>query len=362
MRRKLTIGSALALFVSAAVFGCTGETGSVAAPTTAGTKSGSGRESPSSTSGGSGSGSGSAGTGSSGSGASSSVPVEGSSGVVSTSGLPVGSGSTSPSSGTTPSLTGSSGAPATESGSSAGAGLPCAVEDLLANRCQSCHGVVPVEPTPNSLVTVADLAGASLVDPTKTNAQESILRMENTTFPMPTPPAAPATLAEIDALQAWITAGYPPSAGCGPDAGPSGADDDASSGPSYTGPLICSSGGTYSGGNGGSMRPGDPCSTCHNFTIAGTLYETEHEMESCNGVSVSGANVVITGSDGTVTTLPVGPGGNFYTSASIVGPFNAKIVYQGRERNMLSPQAFGSCNYCHTPTGANSAPGRIMLP
>jgi hypothetical protein len=206
------------------------------------------------------------------------------------------------------------------------------------------------------------LTSPSLVDQALTNAQESVLRMQNTMFPMPTPPAAPATEDEIAALQAWIDAKYPPGGGCAPDAGTADTDPDASVGPTYDGPLICSSGGAGTSGSGPAMRPGDPCSTCHAFAIAGTVYKTEHESEGCAGASVTGANVVITDATGAVTTLAVGAAGNFYSTANIVGPFQAKILYQGRERDMLSPQAYGSCNFCHTPDGANTAPGRIMLP
>jgi hypothetical protein len=240
--------------------------------------------------------------------------------------------------------------------------MPCAVQQLLENRCQSCHGVVPIEPAPNSLVTVADLTSPSLVDQALTNAQESVSRMQNTVFPMPTPPAAPATQDEIAALQAWIAAKYPLGGGCAPDAGTGDTDTDASVGPSYSGPLICSSGAAGAGGNGPAMLPGDACSTCHGFSIAGTAYKTEHESEGCAGASVTGATVVITDATGAVTTLPIGTDGNFYTTDGVTGPFRAKILYQGRERDMLTPQGFGSCNTCHTPNGANSAPGRIMLP
>ncbi len=281
-------------------------------------------------------------------------------------GSPVGSGSTfvssgssggAPTSGTIAQPSGSSG-----SGSTSGAGFPCLVQQLLVNRCQSCHGVVPIEPAPNSLVTVADLTSPSLVNQAWTNAQESVSRMQNTVFPMPTPPAAPATQDEIAALQAWIAAKYPLGGGCAPDAGTGDTDPDASTGPTYNGPLICSSGKAGTGGNGPAMRPGDACSTCHGFSIAGTAYKTEHESEGCAGANVTGATVVITDATGFVETIPVGTDGNFYTTDGITGPFRAKILYQGRERDMLSPQAFGSCNFCHTSNGANTAPGRIMLP
>ena len=66
---------------------------------------------------------------------------------------------------------------------------------------------------------------------------------------------------------------------------------------------------------------------------------------------------------GAVTTLPVNNVGNFYsTNNFITGPFQAKVVYQGRERDMVEPQGAGSCNPCHTKDGYYNAPGRIMLP
>jgi hypothetical protein len=223
--------------------------------------------------------------------------------------------------------------------------------------------VIPAIPTPQSLVTFADLTAISLVDQTKTNAQESLVRIENTVAPMPPLPYAPATAADIAALQKWISAGYPKQDCTTLDGGAFDESSDASLGVApYTGPLICSTGQTYNSGNGPGMRPGEPCSNCHNFTIAGTVYKTEHESSLCNGSDVAGANVVVTDITGAVTTIPVTSEGNFYTTNAIAGPFQAKVVYQGREQVMLEPQATGSCNLCHTPVGANSAPGRIMLP
>jgi hypothetical protein len=43
-------------------------------------------------------------------------------------------------------------------------------------------------------------------------------------------------------------------------------------------------------------------------------------------------------------------------------PFRAKVVADGRERVMLMPQTNGDCNACHTESGKNGAPGRIVLP
>ena len=43
-------------------------------------------------------------------------------------------------------------------------------------------------------------------------------------------------------------------------------------------------------------------------------------------------------------------------------PFRAKVVFAGKERSMGTAQSTGDCNSCHTATGANGAPGRIVLP
>jgi hypothetical protein len=215
---------------------------------------------------------------------------------------------------------------------------------------------------PMSLETVADWTRVSLADPEATYAQESVLRMQNTIVPMPPAPAAPATTAEIAALENWIAAGYT-GIKCTADAGALETASDASvDGSAYSGPLVCSSGQTYSGGNGSMMEPGAACNFCHGFQIAGTVYKTEHEKLGCDGVNVGGANVVVTDSNGSVNSVPVNNVGNFYLAVPVVAPFQAKIVYQGRERAMMAPQAAGDCNLCHTDDGANSAPGRIMLP
>jgi mono/diheme cytochrome c family protein len=235
------------------------------------------------------------------------------------------------------------------------------VEALLINQCQSCHGVDPVLPAPNSLVTKSDLTSLSLPEPTKTNAEESLARIQNTLYPMPPAPAPPPSDDAIAALKSWIAAGYPDQT-CAelPDAGD--VADATLGGSGYDGPFTCSTGKTYTGGNDPLMRPGDPCQYCHTFPAAGTVYKTEHEDESCEGANVSNANIVITDANGMVLTLPVNSAGNFYTGTTIAGPFHAKLVYAGGERDMLEAQSSGNCNLCHTPAGDNGAPGRIMLP
>ena len=126
-------------------------------------------------------------------------------------------------------------------------GLPCDVHALLVSKCQSCHGASPNNGAPMSLVTAADLMHPSIADPGETFAQIAVLRMQNDATPMPPPPNARATSAEIAAMQNWIAAGYP--IGCNgnqmPDAGNMNMPDSGGTGPTYaddfeaySGPIV----------------------------------------------------------------------------------------------------------------------------
>jgi hypothetical protein len=142
--------------------------------------------------------------------------------------------------------------------------------------------------------------------------------------------------------------------------GDAGAGD---SGTNYNTPAKCSSGKTWTGGNGSQMRPGENCLACHNnFSIAGTVFPTAHEPNDCDGANVSGMSVVITDANNKVTTLAVNAQGNFYSTTSIATPFHAKVVSGTKERDMVASQTTGACDSSHTETGTNSAPGRIMAP
>ncbi len=249
----------------------------------------------------------------------------------------------------------------------AGGVLPCDVQTLLATSCDSCHGSTPAGGAPRSLVTYANLTMADPANPSMTEAQTALARMQSTASPMPPSPASPATSAQITALQNWINAGYPSGPGCSGDAGTIGPD------PLNASPT-CTSNTTWTRGNSGSssMNPGQACISCHNssggeaprYVIAGTLYPTGHEPNNCNGTNGStGARVIVTGNNGTSVTLTPNSAGNFYSSTTLPGPYKAKVVDStGKERAMVSTAPNGDCNSCHTQTGANSAPGRITLP
>lgn len=128
--------------------------------------------------------------------------------------------------------------------------------------------------------------------------------------------------------------------------------------------AVCTSKKMWTGGNGSTMRPGNDCTACHGFTIAGTLYPTQHEPNNCDGTAANGVKVVVTGADGKVTTLtPDATSGNFYSSTAIKAPFSAKVTNSaGGSRAMTDTQTKGNCNSCHTQDGASGAPGRIMTP
>jgi cytochrome c553 len=272
---------------------------------------------------------------------------------------------------------GSSGAGGSSQPGSGGAGgagdagvpngtLPCTVQTLLVSRCDSCHGATLASGAPRSLVTYADLTKPDPANTAMTEAQVALARMQSTTSPMPPSPASAATAAEIATLQNWIGGGYP-SGSCGGDAGPPPNDP-------LNAPPTCTSKVTYGGGTdgGGSMYPGRACISCHGssggeaprFVIAGTLYPTGHEPDSCNGVNGNnGAKVVVTGNNGTTITLTPNSAGNFYSSSALPPPYAVKVVNAaGVERVMSSTASTGDCNSCHTQTGTNSAPGRITMP
>lgn len=127
---------------------------------------------------------------------------------------------------------------------------------------------------------------------------------------------------------------------------------------------------------GPEMMPGHACTSCHVqenaasgegdapiFAFAGTLYPSGHEPDDCVGASAEGAEVIVTGADGKSFSALANGVGNFALEADgLILPVTAKVVFQGRERRMETPQPAGDCNLCHTAAGANLAPGRIVLP
>jgi hypothetical protein len=144
------------------------------------------------------------------------------------------------------------------------------------------------------------------------------------------------------------------------------------SGGSYNTPSQCSSGKTvapFAGGNASSaMDPGEACLACHQkqggprFAVGGTVYKTAHEPNDCVGAA-GALQVIVTDANGQVVTMQVNSAGNFHSATvTLAPPFTAKVTDGTNTRAMAGAVTAGDCNSCHTETGANGAPGRIMAP
>jgi hypothetical protein len=134
----------------------------------------------------------------------------------------------------------------------------------------------------------------------------------------------------------------------------------------------CMSGLAWTGGDEESprMHPGRDCIGCHaiedegpTFFAAGTVYPDWREPDECYGVE--GITVELRGADGAVVTTVTNESGNFFFESpevSLALPYTARLLHEGRERAMGTPQSSGACATCHTAAGAGNAPGRIVAP
>ncbi|HEV8550534.1 MAG TPA: hypothetical protein VGQ57_15925 [Polyangiaceae bacterium] len=278
-------------------------------------------------------------------------------------------------------LQGGSGGNLAQGGTGAdGTGPLCDVLAVLQRECVSCHANPPLKGVPMPLVTYEDLVRADRTTPTITVAEASIARMKDPDGPMPPAPATPASATDIAALQAWLDAGKP--SVCDPAAGGAGAAGAAGSTGTvdnpYDTPVTCTSDQHWTRGNeeSANMHPGAACIDCHTsggeeegprFTFAGTVFPTAHEPTDCNGLNggADSAEVVVVDANGTTFTMKVNSVGNFSyeaRGAAVVMPYHAKVVVGGQERVMAEAQKSGDCNSCHTESGTQDAPGRIMAP
>lgn len=145
------------------------------------------------------------------------------------------------------------------------------------------------------------------------------------------------------------------------------------------GPLVaevsseqCNAGLRWVGGDEEStrMHPGGDCIGCHasrgegpRYLVAGTVFEMLDEPDDCFGLE--GVTVEITDAEGRTWSLPTNDAGNFFLAAQdgpVAMPYRAALVAEGVRAEMATPQSTGSCATCHTATGAQGAPGRIIAP
>lgn len=250
-------------------------------------------------------------------------------------------------------------------------GLPCDLAVLLQTSCGECHGTKRAKDAPLQIASYADLVAPSAADPNKTIAQLSLSRMKSTKRPMP--PDGKLGTDEISILEKWIDDGMPKGA-CGetkPDAGKTTTKKDAGTHEEPPPPpvSVCTSA-NMDAGQHDQMHPGKACVTCHtdqggpSFTVAGTLFPTVREPDECHGTDgdATGAKIIIIDTSKTPRILSVNAAGNFKSLAALTGAYRAIVVRGNSIREMKSTQTDGDCNNCHTETGSNGAPGRIMEP
>jgi len=143
----------------------------------------------------------------------------------------------------------------------------------------------------------------------------------------------------------------------------------ACGGPSTADDPSCASGERWTGGNHGSslMHPGRDCIECHDrgegpsYELVGTVYEGLAERNDCLGVP--DVVVELKGADGATQRVTSNDAGNFALhEVTVEAPYTVRLLYEGRERAMTTAQTSFGCAECHTATGANDAPGRILAP
>lgn len=255
--------------------------------------------------------------------------------------------------------------------------FPCDVAALL-QTCQGCHSSPPRGGAPFPLMTRADLAGNAVAFPGSTLADRALVRVKQTSNPMPPAGLPRPTDPQIAAFEAWIQAGMPAGmcagnpGGDGPDAGVPEPD------------IVCSSGMYWPTGSDSDddddddgspdMNPGRACRACHldeeeerAYFFMGTAYPTLHEEDRCVSIVPSGTRVEIIDANGQVAiTMNVRDSGNFFNpsrTANVALPFTARVVTAtGAVSQMNTPQMTGDCNGCHTELGNNGAPGRVLIP
>lgn len=277
--------------------------------------------------------------------------------------------------------------PAADGGAGASS-LPCDVQAVLANNCQSCHSDPPVGSAPMALMTWTDLMTGSSAK-NKNQAQLSLERMRATTMAMP--PGGGMAAADIQTFEDWVNGGM--------NKGSCASETDPAPDPYATDPICTSHKTSVINNAGPAMGPGENCmdSQCHGdltwnkaFAFAGTIYPTAHEPDDCVGSKGTGAlSVAVTDKNGKRATAKVipasgaafGSAGNFYfflydhngNKVLEPGPM-ANVVVTGANgtRAMSETAPSGSCNECHTQKGnlpdsykpgfKSTAPGRIMAP
>ncbi|MBI5186572.1 MAG: hypothetical protein HZA01_12725 [Nitrospinae bacterium] len=98
-----------------------------------------------------------------------------------------------------------------------------------------------------------------------------------------------------------------------------------------------------SNGDDGTHNPGRDCSSCHHFTLSGTVYSNPS-----GGAPAQGAIVSARTSQG-IITMETDRLGNFYTKQNFYGPYAITITQGSRTAAMATQPSYGGCNStgCH---------------
>jgi hypothetical protein len=91
--------------------------------------------------------------------------------------------------------------------------IPCDAFKALQNSCHRCHGEVPANGAPMSLVKTADFQVLTVQTPKIPKYQQARERIDGTKNPRMPPPGSPITDADKQTLIDWLGKGAPAAEG-----------------------------------------------------------------------------------------------------------------------------------------------------
>jgi hypothetical protein len=248
-------------------------------------------------------------------------------------------------------------------GTGLGTGLPCDVQAVIENRCIRCHDGSGAPP---ALLDYGQLVAMSTKDPRKTRVVVAVELMKSNAMP-PRPAVQPAP-DEIASFEEWINAGTPRNPNACTDRPPNTAPAPPDAG-------TCTSNVMWTMGDQPSplMHPGRACNACHqvsggpNLRFAGTVFPAAHDVDDCNGKGPPPTiTISVTDARDRVFTMTANQVGNFFYEQGMGqpprAPFRVVLSDGTKTRAMSGSVTSGDCNSCHTVSGANGAPGRILAP
>jgi len=243
------------------------------------------------------------------------------------------------------------------------------VRPILEQWCTGCHASSRTGAGRSGAPAGVDYDTYALAS---ANADRGLARLQARSMP----PGGSVPQGEIRTVALWIDQGK---ADCPPPGGdhlpPGGHTGQGDPGPEIPA-VACSTGAYWTEGDDGKpeMHPGRNCIACHDqrrapgeddpprFAMAGTVMGAFRDVDDCIGVP--GVTVEITDAASAITTYRTNSSGNFLAAAAFrpALPYTARLVLDGRERRMATPQSNLNCMDCHTREGRNGAPGRIVAP